>query len=185
MTHGRVLIGSVRDWPAYFAQCYMYVEPILHGVENPLTEPCSLHSHAKSGGYVEAQEMDVEILTDDDSFPPDSAIREWCRLGDEGAKNMGLQLRISSSQLKQWMEEAGFVDVTVVEFKLPLGAWPADKRLREAGSAEWLSMRDNLLGVTLRIWEKGLGRSYESLEVFLVKVRAEFDNKAVHPYFPL
>ena len=129
--------------------------------------------------------MDVEIRTDDDSFPPDSAIQEWCKLGEEGARNMGITLRVPSSVVKRWMEEAGFVDVTVVDLKLPLGQWPRDKRLKEAGSAEWLSMRDNLQGVTQRLWEKGLGRSIESLEVFLIRVRKEFDDKTVHPYFPL
>lgn len=129
--------------------------------------------------------MDIELITDDDSFPPDSAMQSWARLAVEGAANMGLNMRVPSTQIKTWMEGAGFEDVTIVDLKLPLGPWPKEKRLKEAGSAEWLSMRDNLQGVTLRVWEKGLGRSIEELEVFLVKVRQEFDDKSIHPYFPL
>lgn len=129
--------------------------------------------------------MDIELITDDNSFPPDSAMQSWARLAVEGAANMGLNMRVPSTQIKTWMEGAGFEDVTIVDLKLPLGPWPKEKRLKEAGSAEWLSMRDNLQGVTLRVWEKGLGRSIEELEVFLVKVRQEFDDKSIHPYFPL
>lgn len=83
------------------------------------------------------------------------------------------------------MEAAGFEDVTIVDLKLPLGPWCKEEHLKEAGNAEAMAIRDNLLGVTLRIWEKGLGRSFEELEVFLVKVRKEFDDKSIHAYFPL
>ncbi len=72
-----------------------------------------------------------------------------------------------------------------MDLKLPLGPWSKEKRLKEAGSAEAVSMRDNLKGVTLRIWEKGLGRSLEELEVFLIKVRKDFDDPSIHAYLPL
>jgi len=142
-------------------------------------------SHTKPGGYVEAQEVDVDFQTDDDSFPPDSAMREWLRLIVKGAANLGLNMRVPSTQFKTWMESAGFEDVTIVDLKLPLGPWSKEKRLKEAGSAEAVSMRDNLKGVTLRIWEKGLGRSLEELEVFLIKVRKDFDDPSIHAYLPL
>lgn len=143
------------------------------------------YSHMKPGGYVEAQEVLPVPKTDDDSFPPDSAMQEWARVIYEGTAKLGLNIRVPSTQIKTWMEQAGFEDVTVVDFKLPLGPWSKEKHLREAGNAEAMSLRDNLQGVTLRLWEKGLGRSYEELEVFLVKVRKEFDDKSIHAYFPL
>ncbi|KAI9807008.1 MAG: hypothetical protein M1833_002666 [Piccolia ochrophora] len=164
LIHSRVMVGSIKDWPAYFKQCF---------------------KHLKPGGYCEAQEMEVNILTDDDSLPPKSAIQEWCAALEEGCQKAGFSLRLNNTDLKQWMEDAGFVDVQIINLKIPIGLWPEDQTLKEAGKAQLLATLDGAYGLTVATWTRLLGRSTESLEVFLVGLRKEFLQKSVHSYWPL
>lgn len=46
----------------------------------------------------------------------------------------GCNLAISGQEIGAWMEEAGFINVNVVEMKLPIAPWPKEKRLKDAVS---------------------------------------------------
>lgn len=35
--------------------------------------------------------------------------------------------------MKQWMEEAGFINVVEKRYKFPIGTWPADPKMKELG----------------------------------------------------
>ncbi|MCJ1260618.1 hypothetical protein MMC22_000480 [Lobaria immixta] len=156
--------GSIRDWPRFFEQ--------------------SLR-HCKPGGWVECQELDVDARTDDNSFPEDCQITKWCENQEEAAKKAGLTVRISGDVLKKQMEDAGFVNVVSREFKIPIGTWPADEKLREAGAFQLVAMLEGIQGLTLAFWTRFLGWSEEAIEVTLAKVRAEFKSRKIHSYWPL
>ena len=158
------MVGSIHNWAAYFKQAYKHIKP---------------------GGYVEAQEMSVDIMTDDKSFPEHSYIKEWCDLLESGVLNTGYSIRLTPDELRHWIEDAGFVDVTVKSYKLPIGLWPADEKLREVGKAQLLATLEGVHGLTLALWTRALNRSVEELEVFLAKLRAEFKQRSVHSYWPL
>jgi hypothetical protein len=48
----------------------------------------------------------------------------------------GCNMSISGQEIGAWMEEAGFINVNVVEMKLPLAPWPKDKKLKDAVGQE-------------------------------------------------
>lgn len=50
---------------------------------------------------------------------------------DAGTKS-GLSFDIAP-YMQQWLEEAGFVNVTVHKLVTPIGKWPKDKRERDVG----------------------------------------------------
>ncbi|KAL8705594.1 MAG: hypothetical protein Q9201_001281 [Fulgogasparrea decipioides] len=163
LVHTRIMLGSLRDWPTFFTQALKHLRP---------------------GGYVECHELDVSAQTDDNSLPADSAITAWCHNQEEAAQKVGMSLRITGDKLKTQMQEAGFVDVVVKEFKMPIGQWPRDKTLREAGAFGLVAMLEGIGGLTMAFWTRFLGWKAEDVEAELVKVKREFRNNAYHAYWP-
>jgi hypothetical protein len=50
----------------------------------------------------------------------------------EGSLKLGVGLDVAL-KTKQFMEEAGFIDVNQVIYKWPLNRWPANKAMKEIG----------------------------------------------------
>ncbi|KAI9817912.1 MAG: hypothetical protein M1832_004532 [Thelocarpon impressellum] len=164
LVHSRVMVGSIKNWPQFLEQSYRHLKP---------------------GGWLEMQEIVVDIRTDDDSFLPNSAIQQWCALLEDAVQKVGFSLRLDPAELRRWMEEAGFVDVTVLDLKLPMGLWPADEKLREAGKAQLLATLEGAYGLTVAVWTRMLNKPVEELEVFLAGMRNELKTRSVHCYWPL
>ena len=143
------------------------------------------NSHLKPGGWIESQEMSLEPLTDDKSLPKDSSVKKWCDSCQEAMEKIGNTLRITGDDLAEKMKKAGFVNVSVQRFKIPIGSWPADPKLRETGTFQLVAMLDGLSGLSLAVFTRILGWSPEELEVFLAGVRTEWKSKRVHTYWPL
>lgn len=141
--------------------------------------------HCKPGGWIECQELDVDARTDDGSFPTDSWIRKWCENQEAGAQKAGLTIRISGESLKRQMESAGFTNIVVQEFKIPIGPWPEDLKMRNIGAFQLVAMLEGLEALTLRLWTKHLDWSTTEIEVALAKVKGEFKRKDIHSYWPL
>ena len=141
--------------------------------------------HCKPGGWVECQELDVDARSDDSSFPDDSAILRWCANQETAAQKAGVTLRIYGDVLEQQMRAAGFINVVVRKFKIPIGVWPADEKMREVGCAQLITMLEGLEGLTIAFWVGMLGWKPEEVSVFLAMVRNEFKSRKVHSYWPV
>ena len=129
--------------------------------------------------------MDVDARTDDNTLPPDSYIQKWCANQEAAVQKMGLTLRINGEKLKSMMTNAGFVNVSYQDFKVPIGTWPADRKQREIGAFQLVAMLDGIQGLTIALWTRFLDWSVEEIEVFLAKIRPEFKDRKVHSYWPL
>ncbi|KAI4192420.1 MAG: hypothetical protein LQ350_008656, partial [Teloschistes chrysophthalmus] len=163
LIHTRIMLGSLRNWPLFFSQSFRHLQP---------------------GGWIECQELDVWLRTDDGSLPEGSAIGAWCRNQEEAAGKVGMSLRCTGDGMAGQMREAGFVDVTIREFKLPIGQWPKEKNLKEAGAFGLVAMLGGIEGLTMAFWTRFLGWKAEDVEAELVKVKREFQTKAYHGYWP-
>lgn len=65
-------------------------------------------------------------------------------------------MHVSASEIRDYMEAAGFVNIGVMKVKLPMSPWSSNKKLKEAG-AFCLSMMDDLSGMSLAIFTRLLG----------------------------
>jgi hypothetical protein len=124
-------------------------------------------------------------LTIDDSLPPSSAISYWCELMDVGARKGGMELRLSPSKLKTAMISVGFEDVTIREFKLPIGLWSEDRELQEAGKLALGAMLYGLHGISVAIFTRLLMWDVGRMEILLAQVRREWRMKRVRSYWPV
>ena len=164
--------NSQRLWGPYrglFAACF------ADGIDR----------HCRPGGWIEIQELDVDARSDDGSLAADSYIVKWARNQEEAINKVGATMRLDGPKLKKQLEDAGFVNVTIREFKIPIGTWPADPKMRETGAFQLVAMLDGIQGLTLALWTRFLGWNEQEIEVFLAKTRAEWRNRKIHSYWPL
>jgi trans-aconitate methyltransferase len=96
--HWRVLCGSIKDWPRLYSQAYNHITP---------------------GGWIEAQEHDVRVSSDDDSVERATEVVKWFKTVDEASEKFGKKMDVADNQ-KQWMIDAGFVDVQEIIYKVCL-----------------------------------------------------------------
>ncbi|KAK5077440.1 hypothetical protein LTR24_009654 [Lithohypha guttulata] len=86
--------------------------------------------------------------------------------------------------MEELMREVGFVDVTVKLFKVPIGTWPANPTLKQAGSVQLVAMLEGLEGLNLAVFTRCLGWSIEDTNRLVEQARQEFKRKKTCYYWP-
>lgn len=84
----------------------------------------------------------------------------------------------------RWFQEAGFENVTEKVFKMPTSPWAKDQRLRLVGAFEQENLIKNLDGISMRVFQKGLGWGVDETSVFLAGVKRDIMNRRHHSYYP-
>ncbi|KAH8819159.1 S-adenosyl-L-methionine-dependent methyltransferase [Xylogone sp. PMI_703] len=186
--HLRAMSGSIKDWPRLYEQVF---------------------EHTKSGGWVEAQDHDVQVSCDDDTINKATEWVNWMRMVNEAAGQFGKILDVGPRQ-KQWMIDAGFVDVHEKVYKLdymfplsplqsilpstllnpthnymikvPIGRWPKDKRLKNQGVYLQALNVEALEPISMVYFTKVLNMSVEAVHAALVGPRKDIMNPALHLY---
>ena len=86
---------------------------------------------------------------------------------------------------KGWFEDRGFANVAQRVFKMPTGPWARDPRLKLIGAWEQHNLLGNLEGMTMRLFQKGLGWSEEEILVYSAMLRRDLKDLRMHGYWPL
>ncbi|KLJ11905.1 hypothetical protein EMPG_12958 [Blastomyces silverae] len=158
--HARQIGGSVGDWKKLLGQCM---------------------EHLKPGGYLELQEPEAWLLSDDDSMERATAATQYQVLCNEAAKKFGKEINVAG-KFKQMLIDAGFEDVREEIHKLPIGSWAKDPKLKEVGR---YCLEHALLGVeayTFGFIGNVLGWTHAECQVLSAKVKAEFRDRKNHIY---
>lgn len=163
LIHGRLMVTSMAKPEALFRKAYDNIAP---------------------GGWFELQDLLMPLRSDDDTLSKDSAFHKWNSLFEEAVSKMGRNCTWAT-EYKRWMEEAGFVNVQQLLFKLPINTWPKDRTLKELGKWNLINMVDGLEGYTVRPFTKVLGMSVQECEDLMTEVRKDLHNKAIHSYWPM
>ncbi|GAB1316935.1 mRNA 3 end-processing YTH1 [Madurella fahalii] len=159
--HCRYMAGSIRDWPRLVRQIYDNLKP---------------------GGWVEFQESANTIYSEDGTFKPENALGQMMRGLMEACDKIGRTLDPAPS-MKKWTEEAGFEKVTEKRFKLPVGSWPKDPRLKEIGTFMTVNFVEGVEAFTAVPFRDILGWSEEEVAILNAGVRAAARRRDVHPMF--
>lgn len=94
--HWRMLLTAIKDWPHLYEQAY---------------------THLKPGGWLEVQEHASAVGSDDESITKAKDLVDWFKLVHEACDKFGKAANIAHMQ-KQWMIDAGFVDVQEDVYKV-------------------------------------------------------------------
>ncbi|RSL50186.1 hypothetical protein CEP54_012033 [Fusarium duplospermum] len=160
--HMRFLVGSIVDWPALYKQAYRCLKP---------------------GGWIESHEASPDIGSDDGSVMPTSAMGQWGQIFFEGGRRLNRPFSILEDKLQtDGMREAEFVNIQEEEIKVPIGGWPKDEKLREAGQCFQAAILQDIEG-TLMFIANLLGWSKAEVDVFGEHYRREIKSNKIHGYF--
>lgn len=164
--HVRFLAGSIADWPNLLRQCY---------------------AHTKPGGYVEFQDWNTWLYSQDGTLPPESALNKFHQLTCAGRHAQGFNM-MPGPHLEKFVKDAGFVDVQVRKIHLPLGPWPKDKFMKEIGVINLVQMDKAIEGICLGVLtqlppEAGGPWSWEEVQVFLADIKKDMRNKRFHSLY--
>lgn len=94
--HARQMGGSIGNWEKLAKSCF---------------------DHMKPGGWIELQEPQTLITSDDDTSSKATATNEFLSLSNKAAEQFGKELNMAP-KYKQYLLDAGFVDVKDEVFKV-------------------------------------------------------------------
>ncbi|EME84274.1 uncharacterized protein MYCFIDRAFT_100904, partial [Pseudocercospora fijiensis CIRAD86] len=107
----RLLVCGLTDWPGYINKSFQLLKP---------------------GGYLEIH--DIDFIWYDGSGKVISDSWKWLTACRTIGEAQGMDLALCASRAKPRMEEAGFTDVVVKEYRWPLGgAWEKDQKWKDFG----------------------------------------------------
>ncbi|BCS01895.1 class I SAM-dependent methyltransferase [Aspergillus luchuensis] len=158
--HARSLGGSIADWGQLLRQAYENVKP---------------------GGWVEIQESETWVHSDDGTCKDAVMVRELQQKLEESSTKFGRRMNIAP-EVKGYMQRAGFVNVVDDIYKCPVGTWPKSPRLKEIGRVGKLILYDSVEPYSLALWTRVLGYTYEEAQAFVKKVHAELASSTYHIY---
>ncbi|KAF7555275.1 hypothetical protein G7Z17_g2287 [Cylindrodendrum hubeiense] len=161
--HCRMMTSSLASWPNFLRDAFNNLAP---------------------GGYTELQEIDLFAKSDDDTLKDGSALAKCTKLLNDACNILGRPFQ-DNSKLKDIMAKIGYVDIVVTTFKWPTNAWARDKKHKELGMWNSENMSTGLEALTMAPFTRALGWSKEDVDVFLVDVMEDLNNKAVHAYWPV
>ncbi|KAK6526638.1 hypothetical protein TWF694_005219 [Orbilia ellipsospora] len=157
------MLGAIGDWPRLTAQAYNAIKP---------------------GGYFEILEPAAHIISDDGSLPADSSLAIWNNLFVTAASKFGRSV-VEAPLYKDYLRDAGFINIHEEVFKLPNSPWPKNKLLKEAGGYQMVNFLEALEGLSLRMFQAAYNMSVDEIHVLLAKVRSDIKNKSIHTYYNL
>ncbi|EED14088.1 conserved hypothetical protein [Talaromyces stipitatus ATCC 10500] len=158
--HGRGMAGSIKDWNTLFHQA----------MEN-----------LNENGVIELQEYEAVYKSDDGTLNRAEAIKTWQQKLNEASERVGQPMN-SVETLKARLERAGFVDVRDDAYKVPVGPWPKDRRLKELGYMMLFHCFEALEAFTLAPFTRVLGWSSDEMRQLMERVKVELSSARNHLY---
>lgn len=137
--------------------------------------------HLRPGGWFEQLEIGVVPKSEDDTVKPDSIFAKWGKVSLDAGDAFGKTLRCVDED-KQNLIDAGFTDIVEHRYKLPIGGWSKDKRLKEIGMYNRLYWEQGIEGWCIFLLTKYLGWRYEEVMVYVAQMRKMLRDKTVHAY---
>ena len=135
------------------------------------------------GGWFESQEVASLVQTDDGTMPEQGALAGWLECLNTASCAVQ-QPRDVAPKMAQWYQEVGFVDVRESIFKIPLGTWPADPRLKQAGMFWQHSLVDGIGGLSRRLFNVALGWSEIETEVHYFRICLILTENPMTDWYP-
>ncbi|KAL5324634.1 hypothetical protein ACEPPN_009181 [Leptodophora sp. 'Broadleaf-Isolate-01'] len=109
--HLRCLLGAIQDWAHLYREIYKCTKP---------------------GGYIEHLEISIMFKSEDGSVTEDHFTAQWSKTLLYAAVQLGKTFAIYDFN-REMITQAGFVDVVEKKFKVPVGTWPSDPKMKELG----------------------------------------------------
>ncbi|KAK5049303.1 hypothetical protein LTR84_004232 [Exophiala bonariae] len=149
--HVRSITGGIGDWAALHQQAFLSLNP---------------------RGLYEIEGHDFMLRCDDKSLDKVSSIKQWLSLLHQAAGLAGRPLNVASKH-KEWMKHCGFACIEEEKFRLPIGTWMDDPKMKAIGQLMRVQMALAVPSWTMALFTRHLGWSAVSVESFIENVLKE------------
>ncbi|KAF9872330.1 polyketide synthase [Colletotrichum karsti] len=177
----RFLVDDVEDtWLNGNDFDFVHLRNMVPILKSPVGLLRNAYEHMKPGGWVELQDVDGQVHCDDNTVPEDwPLVRFTHHLVDAFAK-FGTNSHAAVFG-RQYLEQAGFVNIQHHTVKLPYGTWPKDKTMRLVGMYYRTACEEFFPAVGAIHFEL-LGWSKLRMEVLFAECRNAMRDPNVHAY---
>lgn len=141
-------------------------------------------SNLNSGGWVEFQDYNYMIYSEDDTCTDQLAVHKWITTLIPSATQIGRE-PCPGPKLEQWVEAAGFKNIIRRKVKLPIGPWPKDPELKNIGMLNLSQLLDGLDAFSFRLLCDVAGWTQTEVLLLLSQVRKDLKNPAIHMQYDL
>lgn len=153
LIHYRFLYGGIDDWAKLYRQAY---------------------THLKPGGWFQNVEIDIETLSENPKVrnDQDHVFKTWCQLFWAVGDKTGRTMRIGrDGTMERLMKEQGFTEVVHKSYKVPIGAWAKDGKLKLVGLLNWHYIDQSLDGFAVYPMGQMLGWSRKEVSELVERMR--------------
>ncbi|KAK8064782.1 hypothetical protein PG994_007420 [Apiospora phragmitis] len=135
------------------------------------------------GGWIEYMDFEIELTSNTRSVEG-SAVGNWASHAVSGAAAQGRDIKVAR-HYKDWLIEAGFVDVIEWKFEMPLGTWPKEPRQKLIGEYTRTNAYEGARGIGLKMIA-GLGLPPDKVEEIIEDAKHEIKTNIndYEAYFP-
>ncbi|KAK1675459.1 methyltransferase domain-containing protein [Colletotrichum godetiae] len=160
--HARHMCMAVKNWPHLLSQAFTALKP---------------------GGWIELQELRFVLQCDDGTMPgtEEYGYGKFVDLCMSGFRSFGIN-PLAMERNSEMLRESGFENVVEKVWKVPIGTWPRDQKLKTIGLYNRSMLIDALQAVSMAPLTRGLKWSASEVEVFLIDVRKSLMNVSIHSY---
>lgn len=84
---------------------------------------------------------------------------------------------------EEYMRDAGFTDLVSKSWKMPIGGWPQDEKLKKIGSYNGVFIDQSIDGFPIFPVGEILGWSLDEVAILVARMRKELKKPEAMPYF--
>ncbi|KAK2054350.1 methyltransferase domain-containing protein [Colletotrichum caudatum] len=159
---------------------FVHLRNMVPVLKSPVNLLRNAYEHMRPGAWVELQDVDGQVHCDDGTLPPDWPLVRFTNHLVEAFAKFGTNSHAAVFG-RQYLEEAGFVNIQHNTVKLPYGTWPKDKTKRLVGMYYRTACEEFFPAVGAIHFEM-LGWSKLEMEVLFAQCRNAMRDPAVHAY---
>ena len=143
-------------------------------------------------------DFSAKFESDDGTVNEDNILWHWGNLSSDAGKIMGKTFEVYG-HIKEGMLKAGFVDVKEHTFKLRVGPWSSDKKMKELGMWNLLLFLQDIEAMCLFILAKlmhvgipvsisrqctdALQWEHTEIQAYIGKMNSALRDKKTHSYY--
>lgn len=163
---------------------FVHLRLVFHSFDDPKGVLQRIHDNLKPGGWVEYQDIAIELVGSDpiaQAYIQASVVWRWNELIKAGLRTALGRDHGVTLKLHDWMRDTGFVDVVERQVLWPINSWPSDPEDRRLGQFTRLDT-EKLLESSVKLLLAG-GLTQEELPDFQAEVKWSFGDPNLRGYW--
>ncbi|KAK7960586.1 hypothetical protein PG996_011230 [Apiospora saccharicola] len=152
---------------------------------NPRDVLRQAYANLKPGGWIEYQDLLFNVDSDDGSHLG-SGIHRWSHLANLGAAAKRRDVEVAR-KYKDYLSEAGFVDIVEARYKFFGNPWPGPARERDMQLGMYIEIigAEVVRTISTRLLGEGLGIPVDAVNAIVTQAQKDITDRSIHFYWPV